>query len=183
MNPLSISKQSHADRLISYLNKLSEWSGWAVSWLILLMVLIIVYDVSMRYVFKIGSVALQELEWHLFAVIFLLGAAYTLKHDGHVRVDVFYNSRRCSDLCRAWIDILGFLFLLLPFSILIINSASGFAYNAYLIGEGSPDPGGIAYRFIIKSMIPLAFVLLILQGLATFISNVQLVTLHFLKKA
>ncbi|MFV2055250.1 MAG: TRAP transporter small permease subunit [Thiohalomonadales bacterium] len=178
MKPLSISKYKQANEIVYYLDKLSEYTGRLVSWLVLLMVLIIFYDVSMRYVFKIGSVALQELEWHLFAVIFLLGAAYTFKHDAHVRVDVFYNSAKCSDYCRAWIDISGFIFLLLPFSILIISSASGFAYNAYLIVEGSPDPGGLPYRYIIKAIVPLAFILLILQGLSKLLLNAQVVIRH-----
>ena len=142
------------------------------------MVLIIVYDVSMRYVFRIGSVGLQELEWHLFSVLFLLGAAYTFKHDSHVRVDVFYNSAKCGDTGRAWINIFGFLFLLLPFSVLIISSSSAFVYNAYVIGEISPDPGGLPYRYLLKAMIPLGFSLLVLQGLSHFMSNLLIVLSH-----
>ena len=71
----------------------SEWCGRGVAWLVPAMVLLVGYDVAMRYLFQSGSVALQELEWHLFGLIFLLGAAYTLKHDDHVRVDVIYQSR------------------------------------------------------------------------------------------
>ena len=81
------------NNIIRLIDAFSEWTGRAVSWLVLIMVLIIAYDVAMRYLFQSGSVGLQELEWHLFALVFMLGSAYTLKHDGHVRVDIFYQSR------------------------------------------------------------------------------------------
>ena len=95
--------------LIKRLEKISEWSGNVVSWCVLVMVLIISYDVFMRFFFHIGSVALQELEWHLFAILFLLGASYTLKHEGHVRVDIFYQSKKLSVVHRAWVDLFGTL--------------------------------------------------------------------------
>ena len=81
----------------------------------LALVLLVSYDVSMRYLFSSGSIALQEMEWHLFAVIFLIGAAYTFKHDDHVRLDLFYQSRFMNDYRRAWVNLLGSLFMLLPF--------------------------------------------------------------------
>lgn len=138
------------------------------------MVLVIVYDIAMRYFFQIGSVALQELEWHLFAVLFLLGAAYTLKHDGHVRVDVIYQGRRMNDRRRAWVNLLGTVFFLFPFCLLIIVSSWPFVERAYLIAEGSPDPGGLPYRFLLKAVIPLGFTLLILQGVATILQSIEL---------
>jgi len=152
--------------LITWIERIAEWTGRAASWLVLAMVLIIGYDVAMRYLFHIGSVALQELEWHLFALLFLLGASYTFKHDGHVRVDILYHSRRMSDRGRAWIDLLGGLFLLTPFCLLIIVSSFPFVGAAFQMGEGSPDPGGLPFRFLLKAMIPLSFALVLLQGLA-----------------
>jgi TRAP-type mannitol/chloroaromatic compound transport system permease small subunit len=155
--------------IIQALEAVSEWTGRAVTWLVLVMTLLVGYDVVMRYLFRAGSVGLQELEWHLFALIFLLGAAYTLKHDAHVRLDVLYqmfNERK-----RAWVNLLGTLFLLLPFCLLIINGAWPFVMNAYAFGEGSPDPGGLPYRFLIKAAIPLGFLLLLLQGLADVLKN------------
>jgi len=153
-------------RLARLIECLSEWSGRLVAWLVLLMVLIISYDVAMRYLFQHGSVALQELEWHLFALIFLLGAAYTLKHDEHVRVDILYQSRWMGTRGRAWIDLLGSLFFLLPFCLLVIHGSLPFVLNAYHLGEGSPDPGGLPARYLLKAAIPLGFSLLLLQGLA-----------------
>ena len=130
------------------------------------MVLVIGYDVIMRYVFLSGSVGLQELEWHLFALLFLLGAAYTFKHEGHVRVDIFYKSRWIDKHRRAWLDLLGGLFFLTPFCLLIIISSIPFITNSFVMGEGSPDPGGLPWRFLLKSAIPLGFSLLLLQGIA-----------------
>ena len=158
---------------VTRLEKISEWCGRAISWCILIMVLIIGYDVFMRYVFHIGSVALQELEWHLFALVFLLGASYTLKHDAHVRVDIFYQSKYMSDVKRAWVDLLGTLLFLFPFCILIIASSWGFVANSFVIAEGSPDAGGLPYRFILKAAIPFGFVLLLIQGIAIALKSID----------
>jgi len=157
------------------IDRLSEWFGRVVSWVVILLVLVIVYDVVMRYLFQIGSVALQELEWHLFALIFLLGASYTLKEDGHVRVDIFYQSEWMTDRRRAWIDLSGSLFFLLPFSLIIIVSSWSFVERSFLIAEGSPDPGGLPYRFMLKAAIPLAFTLLIIQGVAVVIRSISII--------
>ena len=150
-------------RKIDWINELV---GKFVAWLVVLMVALTFYDVLMRYLFSSGSVALQELEWHLFSMILLLGAAYTLKHRGHVRVDLVYASRKLNDRHRAIIDLLGNLFMLLPFCLLIIFSSIPFIETAYLAKEHSPDPGGLPFRWILKSMIAIGFALLALQGLA-----------------
>ena len=160
--------------LITAIEFISEWSGRAVAWLVLAMVLVIAYDVAMRYVFQAGSVALQELEWHLFALLFLFGAAYTLKHDGHVRVDIFYNSRWMSDRRRAMIDLFGGLFLLVPFCLVAIITSLPFVANSYGMGEGSPDPGGLPYRFLLKAAIPVGFSLLLLQGVANMLRSLSI---------
>ena len=151
----------------------SEWTGKLVAWLVFLMTLLVGYDVTMRYLFQSGSVALQELEWHLFSLIFLLGAAYTLKHDEHVRLDLFYQSRFMNDYRRAWINLFGSLFLLIPFSILITWSVWPFIQQAYVYSEGSPDPGGLPYRWILKAAIPLGFSLLVLQGISDALKNLS----------
>jgi TRAP-type mannitol/chloroaromatic compound transport system permease small subunit len=157
--------------IINAIDSLNEHIGRAASWLVLAMVLLICYDVAMRYFFQQGSVALQELEWHLFALIFLLGAAYTLKHNNHVRVDILYQSHYLSDRHRALINILGTLFFLLPFCILILITAWPFVNNAYFYQEGSPDPGGLPYRYLLKGSLLIAFSLLILQGIAELLRS------------
>jgi TRAP-type mannitol/chloroaromatic compound transport system permease small subunit len=125
----------------------------------------------MRYIFQSGSIAIQELEWHVFSLIFLLGAAYTLKHDDHVRLDLLYQSRFMNDYRRAWVNFLGCLFFLIPFCILVIVSSWQFIHLSYIHNEGSPDPGGLSYRWIIKSAIPLSFILLLLQGISYSIKS------------
>jgi len=168
--------QRSLKRLIEAIEFVSEWSGRAVAWLVLAMVLLIAYDVAMRYLFQHGSVALQELEWHLFALLFLLGGAYTLKNDAHVRVDILYHSRWMDDRRRAWVDLLGGLFLLTPFCLLVIVASLPFVGSAYGLGEGSPDAGGLPARWLLKAAIPLGFGLLLLQGVAHMLRSVAVLT-------
>ncbi len=154
------------------INRVSEITGQLTAWLVVLLVCITFYDVLMRYLFNNGSVGLQELEWHLFSLIILLGAAYTLKHREHVRVDLFYGSKRFQEHHRDYVDLAGNLLFLLPFCLLIIFSSSSFIDIAYHAGERSPDPGGLPYRWLLKSMIPLGFLLLALQAIADSIEIV-----------
>lgn len=158
--------------LSSKIDQFTEWTGQGLSWLVIFLVLLVGYDVSMRYLFQSGSIGIQELEWHLFSILFLIGAAYTLKHDEHVRLDVLYRSKFLNDKHRAWIDAFGALFILIPFCILIVYSAWPFISQAYTYNEASPDPGGLPARWLIKSMIPLGFALLILQGIAESIKKI-----------
>ena len=162
--------------IINSIDILNETIGRAASWLVLAMVLLICYDVTMRYSFHQGSVALQELEWHLFALIFLLGSAYTLKHNNHVRVDILYQSQYLSNKHRAMINILGIILFLIPFCVLILITTWPFVENAYYYLEGSPDPGGLPYRYLLKGSILVAFTLLILQGLAELLRNYLILT-------
>jgi len=151
-------------RLVHWIDTLNEYIGRAVSWLTTLLVVVVCFDVFTRYVLRSSSVAVQELEWHIFAVIFLVGAAYTLKREGHVRVDVFYTLM--SPRGKALIDLFGGLFFLIPFSILIIWSSQGFIDMSWSVMETSPDPGGLPFRYLLKAMIPFGFVLVLLQGIA-----------------
>ena len=161
------------DRLAYRLEMVSEFSGRATAWLAVVLVLLVSYNVGMRYLFHSDqSVAPQELEWHVFALLFLFAAAYTFKHDDHVRVDIFYQ--RLSARGRAWVDFIGGLVVLLPFCLLIIVSAWPFVTNAYVMGEGSPDPGGLAYRYLLKAAIPGGFILLSLQAIASILRNLRI---------
>lgn len=164
------------NKIADLLNRVIEFSGKAVAWLVLLLVILVGYDVTMRYLFNAGSITLQELEWHLFSLIFLIGAAYTFKHDGHVRLDVLYQSRFMNDQRRAWVNLFGDVFLLIPFCLLVIISSWPFIQQAFIHMEGSPDPGGLPYRWLIKSAIPAGFVLLILQGIADICKNIREIT-------
>ena len=153
-------------KIISIIDAFTECTGKFISIFVIILVLLVGYDVSMRYLFNSGSIAIQELEWHLFSIILLLGSAYTLKHDEHVRLDIFYSSKLINDKVRIWFDVLGTLLILLPFCVLIIVSAWPFVTQAYIHNEISPDPGGLPARWLIKAAIPLGFFFLLIQGIA-----------------
>ena len=150
---------------LSYtLDRISKYAGYLAAILVVLLSLLVVYDATMRYLFSAGSIALQELEWHLFDVVFLLGLSYALKHDKHVRVDIFFE--RYSPNTRAIVQMLSMLLLVIPFSLLFLNDALSMTLQSYLQNEVSSDPGGLTHRWLIKAMLVLAFVLLILQALS-----------------
>lgn len=152
-----------------WLDTINFCVGRFVSWFTFVVVLVVFVDVVMRYAFKTSFVFVQELEWHLFAFIFLIGAGETLRKDGHVRVDIFYQ--QLGPKMQAWVNLIGVIFFLIPGCYLIIDTSINFVYNAYTVMEGSPDPGGIPYRFIVKSFIPIGFVLLLLQGISLGIKS------------
>ncbi len=160
-------------KIARVIDSFSDKVGWLVGWLTTIMVLIVFYDTVMRYAFNQGNVALQELEWHLFAIVFLIGAAYTLKEGGHVRVDILFinfNART-----KAWVNFLGTLVFLIPFCIMVIWSTKGFIMNSWAVREVSPDPGGLPARYILKSMIPLGFSFLIVQGVSEALKNLLVI--------
>ena len=134
-----------------FFNRFSDWTGGFAAILLLLLVANVFYDVVMRYLFNDVSIGMQELEWHLYSMVFLFGVAYTLRADGHVRVDVLYE--RLSTKKRALIDIVGTVLFLWPFCFLVAGYGIGFAYEAYDINETSGDPGGLPFRWLIKGMI------------------------------
>ena len=146
------------------IDALNAWVGRLVAWVALGLVLVVFTNVVMRYLFKTSFVFAQELEWHLFAFIFLVGAGYTLLQDGHVRVDIIYQ--RLGPKGQAWINLVGVILLLIPGCLLVLLTSWNFVWKSWLILEGSADPGGIPLRFIIKGCIPIGFVLLLLQGIS-----------------
>ncbi|NIA25949.1 MAG: TRAP transporter small permease subunit [Gammaproteobacteria bacterium] len=136
-------------------------------WLTAVLVLVVVFDVVTRYVFNFSIVAMQEGEWHVYSLIFLLGAGWALKEDRHVRVDIFYTNQ--SPRVKAWINIIGTLIFLLPFSALAFFSSVPYFEASLRTHEGSPDPGGLPGRWVLKGAILLGFLLLFLQGIAELI--------------
>jgi len=161
-------KTVKAERLF---NRFSDWIGAFSAILLLLLVANVFFDVVMRYLFNDVSIGMQELEWHLYSMIFLFGVAYTLKADGHVRVDVIYE--RLSPKKRAVIDILGTLLFLWPFCFLVAGYGIGFAYEAYDINEVSGDPGGLHFRWLIKGMISLSFVCVLISSIGFILRSVN----------
>ncbi|MCB0333231.1 MAG: TRAP transporter small permease subunit [Bdellovibrionales bacterium] len=193
--------------LVLWINRLNRWWGTLAAWLCLLLILLTAEQVISRYLFESSSIALQELEWHLFGALFLLACPYTLQKNGHVRIDLLYG--RFSEKTQALIDTLGILFLLLPVSVLLVYygvlytdlaldvtntraidyytasyfDKDGTLYSLFsplehflrqyvLVGEISPDPGGLEARWIIKALIPFSFFFMLLQGLALLIEKI-----------
>ncbi len=157
------------EKLSHWIDALNLWVGRIVAWATALVVLVVFVDVVMRYALNMSFVFTQELEWHLFAFIFLMGAGYTLLKDGHVRVDIFYQ--RLSARSQAWINLIGVLLFLIPGCVMIIATSWGFVASSWVAMEGSPDPGGIPYRFVLKACIPAGFVLVLLQGISLGIKS------------
>ena len=153
------------------IDKIIEKVKSLCSWLSFLLVILITVDVFLRYIFNFSSASLYELEWHFFAAIFLLGSSVTLQNDEHVRVDVFYN--RLSKKKKEVINLIGNIFFLVPFSLVIFYTSIPFVTDSFIILESSPDPGGLPFRFIIKSIIPFSFFLLATIGVINITKNIK----------
>jgi TRAP-type mannitol/chloroaromatic compound transport system permease small subunit len=149
------------------LEAIIEFVGGIVNWIWIVLVIIIVGNVVGRYVFAVNFIWIEELQWHLYAVGFMLGIGYALKHDSHVRVDVLAGT--LSPRTRAWIEMIGILVLLAPVIYLILSYAIPFVEASWRRGERSSAPGGLANRWAIKSVIIVAFAYLGLAALARFI--------------
>lgn len=152
------------DRSARTLEALIEALGRAVAWLAVALVALMFGLVVARYAFGLGSVAAQELTLWLSSAVFLIGAAFALKRDAHVRVDIFY--RGFSVRGRALVDFIGTALFLLPFAGLLLAVSYDYAAQSWAIGEGSREPGGLPAVYLLKSLIPLAALLLLIQGLA-----------------
>lgn len=160
-------------RFAAGVDRFHDRIGALVSWLVLLMILIGAFNTVVRYVgrftgWHLSSNAYLELQWYLFSLVFLLGAAYALRRNAHVRVDVLYG--RLSRRQQAWIDLLGSLLFLIPFSVFALWVSWPSIHNSWKIFEMSSDPGGLP-RYPIKTVIYPAFLLLIAQGVSEAIKN------------
>jgi TRAP-type mannitol/chloroaromatic compound transport system permease small subunit len=155
--------------IIKAIDRLTRATGFAIIWLTLLMMLITCSVVVLRYGFSIGAIAMQESITYLHATVFLLGAAFTLKQGGHVRVDIFY--RGFSPRRRALVDFIGGLIFLLPLCVFIGFSSWDYVLQSWSIREASPEAGGIPAVFLLKSLMPLMAATLFLQGLAETLRN------------
>lgn len=159
------------EKFVRFNARVQEGAGALAAFLTSILVLLVVGDVVGRYIFNVGSVALQELEWHIFSIIFLLAAGYTFKRGEHVKIDVLYN--RFTKKGQALVDIAGTVVLLFSFSGFVIWYSIDFIWSSYLINEGSPDPGGLPARFLLKTMIPTGFILLLMQGVIFLLDAVK----------
>lgn len=151
-------------KCIHALEAVNEWVGRAVSWLSLGMVLVAFAVVVLRYAFDLGWIAMQESITYMHAALFLAGAAYTLKHQGHVRVDIFYH--RFSVRTQAWVDLFGTLLLLFPVCLFVFYVSWDYVAQSWELREGSREAGGLGGVFLLKSLILVMAGLLLMQGVA-----------------
>lgn len=151
-------------RLASFLDKMSQRSGEAISWLTLFMVTVTCLVVLLRYVFDLGWIWLQESVTWMHAMVFMLGAAFTMQREEHVRVDILYRGMTIRK--QAWVNLLGTVFLLFPTTLLILFSGLGYVHDSWNYKEVSQEAGGLQALYILKAVIPLAAALLTLQGLS-----------------
>lgn len=158
------------EKIVTFSDRLSDTLGRAVAWLAIAMVVLTGAVVVLRYGLEIGSIALQESITYLHASVFLLGAGYTLRHDGHVRVDIFY--RRMSARGRALVNLLGSLLLLLPVSGFIAWASWDYVAVSWQMREDSQEAGGLPYVYLLKSLILVLAGILILQGLTEILRNI-----------
>ena len=159
------------DKTLNRIESFIDWSGRSVSWLSLFLVLAMFAVVVLRYVFDSGSIALQESSTYLHASVFLVGMAYTMQQNAHVRVDIFYS--RFSAQNKAWIDLFGAVFLLLPFMLFISWVSWSYIIDSWSVFEGSREAGGLPGVFLLKSLILVMTFLLSLQTMAQMARNIQ----------
>lgn len=151
-----------ADALDALIERIGRLTGWCA----LAIVLVMAFNVLLRYLFRTGSVAMQELEWHLMAPICMLGLSYAILEDGHVQVDILYG--RFSNRVKRIIDFVAALLVVLVVAILLKLSVP-YVLQSYAIGERSPDPGGLSHRWLLKAMLPAGFLLLLVQSVAALL--------------
>ena len=157
-------------KIVNISDKINEWiGGYIVTSAVFLFILVIFSNVVMRYVFNTSFVFMAELEWHVFAFIFLIGAGFTLLHDGHVRVDIFYSMMDRKK--QALINLFGVLLFLIPSCYLVLSTTIPWVIVAYKVGEVSIDPGGIPARFLLKATLPAGYFLMLIQGISLFIKS------------
>ncbi|MEZ5530566.1 MAG: TRAP transporter small permease subunit [Porticoccaceae bacterium] len=157
------------DSLARAIDCFTEWTGRLIAWLTLAMMLLTCAVVVMRYFLETGSIALQESVTYLHSLLFLMGAAYTLKRGGHVRVDILYQ--RFSPKTQALIDAIGTLLFLIPVCLLILLLCWDYVANSWAIREVSKEARGLPWVYLLKSLLLIMPVTLLLQGLAEFIKN------------
>ncbi len=163
-------------KIVQTIDRINDLIGRSISWLTLVMVIVTFLIVVLRYVFSIGSIAMQESVIYLHALVFMLGAAYTLKRNAHVRVDIFYE--KMNPRSRAWVDLLGAVLLLVPFCLFIIFISWNYVSLSWSLLESSRDAGGLPAVFLLKTTIPAMAVLVMLQGIAQGLRSILLLSGH-----
>jgi TRAP-type mannitol/chloroaromatic compound transport system permease small subunit len=156
-------------KVSSFIDLVNEYFARVSAFLLVLLVGLIVYDVVNRYLFSSGSIAIQEFQWHLFDIIFLLGLSYTHRLNENVRVDIFYAN--FSPKIKVLVDVFTNIFIIIPFVLIVIYVSFGFIEMSIAQSENSSDPGGLCCRYYIKSFIVVGFFMLFLQSISEAIKS------------
>lgn len=156
-------------RISHFFDQTNETVGKGVAWLTTILMIVVCADVVVRYLFRTTAIWVTEVEWHLFALIFILGAGYAFKHDRHVRVDLFYSKFSLRD--KAWVNLVGGLVFLIPWTLLIAYVSYKYAMVSFLIRETSPNPGGLPALYFIKFSMVVGLLLLFLQAVSSIIQS------------
>ncbi|MFQ5765042.1 MAG: TRAP transporter small permease subunit [Rhodospirillales bacterium] len=158
-NPREISLAGGIDAFVDVI-------GRVVAWICIAQVALVGVNVILRYMLRIGPMELQELEWHMISPIALIGMCYAMRHNDHVKVDIFYD--KFEESRRDLVDMFAAIATIV-ISVLIIELAVGFVGQAYVVDEGSPDPGGLPHRWLLRSFIPVGFAILAMQAFGNLI--------------
>ena len=161
------------ERTIHLLESINENVGRIFSWTTSIMVVVICIDVLLRYLFSFSFIWITEVEIYLFALSFLFGSGYALKHDKHVRVDLFYEG--WSPVRKAWVNLLGSLLFLAPWCIVAIIACWKYAAFSFSFRESSPQAGGLPALYILKFCLVLGFVFLLMQGIALMLRSISII--------
>ncbi len=162
--------------IVAFLNGIVRRVAETTAWLNVVLIIVILFQVVMRYGFNRGMVPLEELMWHLYAVAFMFGMAYAITNDSHIRVDLVHMAlpRRAQHV----FEILGILLLLAPFLWIVFDHSLGWTLEAYRVNESSANPTGLPYRWVIKAVLPITMVLMAIAALARLIQEVTLLIYH-----
>ena len=161
--------QNTIERITRPLDAFITRVGQIGAWALIPLIMIVILDVVTRRFFTLGSVMLQELEWHFHAIAFLLCSSWTYLIDGHVRVDIFYA--KLSKHAKAWVDLVGGIVFTIPFCLTMIVLGAVFVQDSYSMSEVSDAPGGLPFRSAIKLLFPVGFLLLLIQGISATLKN------------
>jgi TRAP-type mannitol/chloroaromatic compound transport system permease small subunit len=144
--------------------------GNAISWLNVVLVLVILAQVVLRYVFGLGQIFLEEAQWHLYAVLVMFGIAYGVVDNTHIRMDLIYSTR--SERTKEWIELFGQVFFVMPFALILFLKGVDLVESAWRVNEGSPSPGGLPWRWAIRAVLPASMLLYLFASISRSIRSI-----------
>ena len=158
-------------RLSNFIDAFILWFGHTLSWLNVVLVLVILTQVVLRYVFGMGQIFLEEAQWHLYAILVMFGIAYGVVDNAHIRMDLIYSTR--SAKTKEWIELFGQVFFVMPFALILFLKGVDLVESAWRVNEGSPSPGGLPWRWAIKAVLPVAMLMYLLASISRFIRSIM----------